>query len=241
LFDLFSYCSDESIRFSLFEQIEFARKSLLHSGSKIKREDFGAGSITGKLDKVSQVAATSLSSPFQCRFLSRLIQFSSAEKVLELGTSLGISAAYFSAGSEEASIVTVEGDQGIHVVASDTLENLSINNVRLIHATFEDYFENYFDSTEKLDIVFIDGNHRKEPLLRYFERLQPAIHEGSILVIDDIYWSKEMQDGWKQLIAHPRITQSVDCFSFGLLFFRNDFMNRQNHKVRLPFIHWRKK
>jgi hypothetical protein len=85
-----------------------------------------------------------------------------------------------------------------------------------------------------LDLIFLDGNHRSEALLQYYRSLRPYIHEHTILVIDDIHWSKDMHDGWSQLTGLPEITQSVDCYHFGLLFFRTDFINKENHLIRLP-------
>jgi hypothetical protein len=43
-----------------------------------------------------------------------------------------------------------------------------------------------------------------------------------------------MTRGWHELINYPEVTQSVDCFHFGLIFFRNDFIGQENHKIRLP-------
>ena len=45
-----------------------------------------------------------------------------------------------------------------------------------------------------------------------------------------------MSDEWKKITALPEVTQSVDCFHFGLLFFKKDFLNRENHCIRLPLM-----
>jgi predicted O-methyltransferase YrrM len=62
-----------------------------------------------------------------------------------------------------------------------------------------------------IDFVYIDGNHRYEPTMKYFDLLMQYSHEGTILVSDDIHWSLEMTQAWKaiekdQLASHLPLT-----------------------------------
>ena len=81
----------------------------------------------------------------------------------------------------------------------------------------------------------MDGNHRSTPLLTYYDQLKNRLHEHTILMVDDIYWSADMQLGWQKLINKKEVTQSVDCFHFGLLFFNKEFLAKENHIIRLPW------
>ncbi|HUR31323.1 MAG TPA: hypothetical protein VMZ69_07810, partial [Saprospiraceae bacterium] len=109
LFQLFTYACDDSIQFPLFNTIEKERELMLKSNEKINRLDFGAGSYDKtnlSSTNLNSVAATALSRPFQCRFMSRLANLSKANTIIEFGTSLGISAAYLSTGSPSGKIIT---------------------------------------------------------------------------------------------------------------------------------------
>jgi len=84
----------------------------------------------------------------------------------------------------------------------------------------------------KLDMVFVDGNHRKEPTLRYFEMLLPMIADTSLIVFDDVHWSVEMEEAWKQICDDQRVMLSVDLFFIGIVFFRTSFKVKQHFNIR---------
>ncbi|MDQ4140835.1 MAG: SAM-dependent methyltransferase, partial [Bacteroidota bacterium] len=68
--------------------------------------------------------------------------------------------------------------------------------------------------------------------LRYFDWCREKATESSIFVFDDIYWSKEMQQAWRQICAHPEVMISVDLFYLGLVFFRKN-QPKQHFTIRI--------
>ncbi len=237
LFDLFTYCCDETKRSATFTAIEIRRKALLSSTEEIKRMDFGAGSLSGPntlISSVSAIAQNALSHPFQCRFLYRMAEFLQPNRILEFGTSLGISVAYLSAGNPAAAIDTVEGDPEVARLANNTLDTLGFINVSVFSSTFQAYIDTSLDQKGEIDLLFLDGHHTSEALLTYYRAIKHKLHAGSIFVVDDIYWSEDMRNGWMELIQYPEVTQSVDCFHFGLIFFKPEFIGQENHKISLP-------
>ncbi|HNR16193.1 MAG TPA: SAM-dependent methyltransferase, partial [Chitinophagaceae bacterium] len=83
-----------------------------------------------------------------------------------------------------------------------------------------------------IDFAFIDGNHRQEPTERYFNQLLPKMHHESILVFDDIHWSSEMEQVWKTIKDHPSVRCTVDLFFIGVVFFRDEFREKQHFSIR---------
>lgn len=238
LFKLFNYSCDDKIIFPEMEKIESLRKKWIHSQETIKGTDYGAGMTNGgkRHDRrISSIARQSLSLPFQCRFLYRLMTLIKPAVCVEFGTSLGITTSYLSYGVDEGKIISIEGDPIIASMAQNIFDELQIKNITSIHSTFEDFIKKDLGNLEKIDFIFLDGNHRAGPLLSYYQALRPHIKSETIIMIDDIYWSSDMNVGWKSLIEMPEVTQSVDCFQFGLLFFSPYFIAKQNHIVRLPF------
>jgi len=237
LFRLFSYMGDEQVKFEKFAAIEILRKKWLHTNDQIVRQDFGSGSsYTGKqkTERISMIAKQALSLPFQCRCMARLVQMEKPAGIVEFGTSLGISAAYLQSGNPHATITTIEGDPELGRLASFTFTDLGMNEIQLIISTFENYLDVHRDDTSSIDMLFLDGNHRSEALLFYYDQLKNRFSSNTIVMVDDIYWSKDMQEGWRKLIAMPEVTQSVDCFQFGILFFRNEFLEKEHHLLQLP-------
>jgi predicted O-methyltransferase YrrM len=84
----------------------------------------------------------------------------------------------------------------------------------------------------RIDLAFIDGNHRKEPTLRYFETILPKTHEGSCIVFDDIHWSSEMEEAWELIRKDERVKLSIDLFFIGIVFFRTEFREKQHFSIR---------
>ncbi len=235
LFEVFTHCCDEHIRSSRFEEIESLRKELMSSSEKIRRMDAGAGSEaigSSETTAVADIARHALSHPFQCRFLYRLALFLQPKNILELGTSLGISTAYLAAANPETNIVTVEGDPNVAQIAGRNFQKLNLLHIDLHTSLFRDYLDSYDQPTP--DLIFMDGHHESSALLTYYDLLKNRFQSHTIIVVDDIYWSKDMTDGWNELIARPEVTQSVDCFHFGLLFFNSDFFGKEHHKIKLP-------
>ncbi|WP_423818437.1 class I SAM-dependent methyltransferase [Salinimicrobium sp. TIG7-5_MAKvit] len=76
--------------------------------------------------------------------------------------------------------------------------------------------------THNFDLLYIDGNHQKEATLSYFEKLLPTVHNNSVMIFDDIHWSKGMEEAWEEIKAHPKVKVSIDTFQWGLVFFRRE-------------------
>lgn len=237
LFRLFTHCCNEHEYPEAYTLIETERVKLKRSPDLISREELGAGSKykadPGK-KRISDIAAHALSLPFQCRFLSRLAGFMEPEFIVEFGTSLGISASYLGVGAPGAFIHTVEGDPNISAVASRVFINLGLNNIALQTLSFNQYIAGLPINHKPIDILFLDGHHTSVATIQYYQALRQYLHSRSIVIVDDLYWSPDMQAGWQNLIALPEVTQSVDCFHFGMLFFNPDFQQKENHIIRLP-------
>ena len=71
-------------------------------------------------------------------------------------------------------------------------------------------------------LLFIDGNHKKKATLEYFQKLLPYVHNDSVMIFDDIHWSKEMEEAWEEIKAHPEVKVTIDTFQWGLVFFRRE-------------------
>ena len=82
------------------------------------------------------------------------------------------------------------------------------------------------------DLIFIDGNHRKIPTLRYFNLLKQHVHPNSLIIFDDIHWSKEMEEAWAEIKEDPQVKVSIDLYQFGMVFFMNDVKQRQSFVLR---------
>ena len=214
VFELNENIFQEKIPFYAFEEIESIRAKLLLSHQKIKVEDHGAGSKKNNTleRRISDIARTALKSPSKAQLLFRLARHLEATKILELGTSLGLTTAYLSKARKSAQIISIEGSKEIAKVAKINFEKLELTNIELIQATFGEALENQLQKLQAVDLVFFDGNHQKIPTLSYFESCLKYAHADSVFVFDDIYWSKEMKESWEIIKQHKSVSLTIDLF-----------------------------
>ena len=205
-----------------YKIVEAQRKKLLGDDSEVSVSDLGAGSHLNKnlTKKVRQIAKNALKAPRLAQLIYRLAKQNNPQNIIELGTCLGITTAYLSKACPAADIVTIEGCPETAKVAYRNFGDLELENVELQVGNFDDLLPHVIEETNTLDFVYIDGNHRKDATLNYFEWCLPKVHDGSLLIFDDIYWSKGMKEAWEDIKAHPQVTVTIDLFWIGLVYFK---------------------
>lgn len=224
VFDLYNKVIRKKEAYYSFAPIEARRKELLKDSSEISIRDLGAGSKTLKSDnrKICDIAKYSVKPEKYSRLIFRLVEHFKPKVILELGTSLGITTSYLSNAAPKAKIITIEGCPSIASVARHTLAGVCCGNVELVVGNFDEVLPSVVRHHKKIDFVFIDGNHRFEPTLKYFICVFDKCHEDSVIIIDDIHWSHEMEEAWRAIKKHPSVTITIDLFHMGLVFFKKD-------------------
>jgi len=207
---------------SEYKNIEAQRKKLFNDDSEITVTDLGAGSHLNKnrVKKVSQIAKNALKSKRLAQLIYRLAENTKPKTAIELGTCLGITSAYLAKANPEAQIITIEGCPQTAGVASNNFKDLDLNNIELHVGNFDLLLPDIIAKQPTLDFVYIDGNHRKDATLNYFKWCLPKVTEDSLLIFDDIYWSKGMKEAWNEIKNHPDVTVTVDLFWIGLVYFK---------------------
>jgi len=56
--------------------------------------------------------------------------------------------------------------------------------------------------------------------------------DSSVIILDDIHWSSDMEEAWSEIKNDPRILLTIDLFFIGLIFFRKDFKIKQHFDIR---------
>ena len=131
----------------------------------------------------------------------------------------------------QAQVVTMEGDENLAALAEQNFKLLSRKNITLVKGPFDIRLPEALSMLQTIDMVYIDGNHRKDPIINYFRRILPFTHEHSIIIIDDIHWSHEMQEAWNEIIQIPEVTVTIDLFQMGIIFFRKE-LSKQHFVLR---------
>jgi predicted O-methyltransferase YrrM len=233
VFDLVSRVMRNKIDQDIVLKIENMRKKNISDERIISVQDLGGGSsrMKSSLRRVSDIAAYSAVPRKYGRLLSNMASEFGKPDIIELGTSLGISTMYMATASPGSVVHTIEGCPSTAEIAKENFEYAGINNVHLINGSFDDIIPELRKKSVKPGLVFIDGNHRKEPTLKYFEEMADLSDKNNVIIIDDIHISEEMEEAWTLIKKHKKVTLTVDIFRMGFVFFREG-MNRYNYVIK---------
>lgn len=212
-----------------FAKIESIRSELKQDQRIIDIQDFGTG--TDRRRRVASIANRSLKSQKYGQLLFRMVNYFDSKNVLELGTSLGVTAAYLASPSTKINCISLEGCPQTAKIATENFKKINIENVKVVVGNIGDTLNHILSEFDSLDFVFFDANHRSEFVLNYFEMCISKVNDNSVMVFDDIYWSEDMEVAWEKIQQHPRVMSTIDLFQVGIVFFNPD-LHKKHYKMR---------
>lgn len=234
LFDFIERVLNDDRQFYVFHQIEKMRRALRGDEKVLTIEDFGAGSASLKTKQraVSSIAQTSLKPKKYSQLFFRMIDYYQPKTILEIGTSLGITTSYLASANLRNQVITLEGSKAIADVAKNIFKKLQLSNVELIEGNFDHTLSAVLEKIPTIDFAFIDGNHRYQPTVDYFMQILAKSTEHSIIILDDIHWSEEMEQAWEWVKEYEAVSMTVDLFFIGIVLLRKEFLKKQHFTIR---------
>ncbi len=232
VYKLLTNCIYDKTRYPEYKIWEAYRKQLMSSHQFLEVKDAGAGSKVFHSAKrsVSDMARLAGSSKRKARLLFRLARYLQAENILELGTHLGLGTMALALAGKDFKVTTIDADENLMFFAREQFKNYGIDNVQWMPGFFDEVLPE-LTSNKKYDLIFLDGNHRGDATLKYVEMLKSAMHDETVLVLDDIHWSGDMEQAWKKLIRDDFFHVSADLFFVGLLVPR-PFQQKEHFIIR---------
>ncbi len=215
------------------KQIELLRKELCYSEKIIQITDFGAGSSINnqKQRKVKDVAKNSAKNAKFGQLLYRICKFYNPQNIIELGTSLGVSACYLAKANSNSKVYTFEGCPKTAAIAKENFKKLNLENIDISVGDFKKTLTPKLEEIKNIDLAFIDGNHQENPTITYFEEILKYANNDSIFIFDDIHWSKGMENAWEYIKAHKKTTLTIDLFFVGIVFIKSE-LSKENFTIR---------
>jgi predicted O-methyltransferase YrrM len=233
---------------SWIDRIEHLRTQMNASTKQITRTDYGAGNpdsnwaqdemragveVTDTLAHISRVVSKPA---FWCLLLFKLIRTMRPSSCLEMGTAVGVSAAYQAAAlrlNRHGSLVTLEGAASLADIARNNFQQLDLDIVEAVVGRFQDTLNDVLTNRQPVDYVFVDGHHDEQATRAYFEQILPFLAEKALLVFDDITWSEGMRRAWNTLVKDRRVDVSVDLGPVGLCIVDSSIAGRRYFSIPL--------
>ena len=253
LFEWVRMVMSDKHAYRIWNDIERVRAQMLTSKEVVEFVDYGSAKKLRSLEndteaaysvelrdtrRVKDIAKRSLAKAKYAQMLFRLVNWLGHQlrkddeglTIVELGTSLGVTTAYMAGVDARDDVYTYEGCEAVAKIARDNWKALGINNIECRIGAING--EILKDCLERVDIAFVDANHTYEASLEYFNVLADKVHEKSVIVMDDIYHSEEMEKAWKEICEDERVTTTIDLYQMGLVFFDKHYWKR-NYRMRL--------
>jgi predicted O-methyltransferase YrrM len=176
-------------------------------------------------------------------FLHLCARALAAETICEFGTAVGISGSYLAlapscrqfygldgsaarldlakATFSRCGIRTTDALRGSFDVAQDVpqgkrLVDLIQAEACLVLGPFEETVPRLLASELRIDLAYVDGDHRRQPTLDIFEQLTRCLRPGALVIFDDIRWTVDMFETWGDLSEWPGFSDTVDVGRMGL-------------------------
>lgn len=231
-----------------FDRIEALRTRLEADPSTLSVTDYGAGSTgdirtatdmeQGVLVERTVMQTCRASKPaFWASILHQIILEYRPSNGLELGTCLGLSAAYQASAMElngNGRLVTLEGADSLAEISTDHLAELGLGKrVDVVAGRFSDTLDGVIAGLEPIDYAFIDGHHDEIATIEYFEQLLPHLADRAVLVFDDTSWTEGMKRAWSKIKSHEAVGLSLDLGAVGICIIDPAITERSNVKLSL--------
>lgn len=202
-----------------------------NDSTPLQIQDYGAmpGHYTKRVLDIAKKAS------IEKRFgalMQRWLKQESMYFVLELGTSLGFGTAYMASAKPDLEIYTLDAAEQVQAYAKSLHNELGYKNITYIEGQFDQTLPHLLKDIPRIDFAYIDGNHTEDATLRYFEWIKPKLHDHSVVVFDDIYWSKGMTAAWERIKADKSVSLSIDLYRQGWIFFSKEKLAKEHFTLR---------
>ncbi len=117
----------------------------------------------------------------------------------------------------------LSNDKSINVLLKSigyfNFKNVLIDNFPAVEKVVGNTFQDIRFDSPKVDLFYTDRMN----VSKLVELLSEGkLHNDSMILIDEIHQTKKKREEWKNLIASPNITVSIDMFRCGALFIRKE-------------------
>jgi predicted O-methyltransferase YrrM len=202
------------------DQILAYRRNLNQSSEEIVTTDYGeSGNSTDGVERTVSVADYAKCDYIDGVILFHLMREFAPGSMLELGTGLGISAAYLGEAAKlngHGTVTTLEGSPPAVEKARETLAELGLTNTTVEQGRFQEILPEVLEQNDSFDFVFIDGHHEKAAAKKYWRMIQPHMSDNGVMVLDDIDSYSGLAEAWNEICAEEGFHGVAEAGSFGI-------------------------
>lgn len=153
------------------------------------------------------------------RFLFKFVRELKPRLCLEVGTCIGISAAYQAKALKlngRGMMFSLEDQEALVSFARYLLENFGLDNVQVIPGLASITLEKVLQEYGPIDYAFIDADHKEDKTLSFFSKIVSHISDGGVIIFDDIWHNLGMIKAWRSIKRDSRVKVSASFLRIGI-------------------------
>ncbi len=213
VFDFIENILEDERDYYFFNTIENYRKNLLSSSTKLK----GTGSKAIFIKK--RVVRTAVSKRVG-QLLFKIANHYKPKRIVELGTSLGISTLYLATPNSKSTTITIEKHPQIGALTQKFFTNLGVKNIEILTGVYEINYQKTLEQVGQPNLVYFNASLSAIELITCFEKGVGDIKPDSIFIISKPYFTKERAANWEKIKTYPVVKLTIDLYQLGIIFFR---------------------
>jgi predicted O-methyltransferase YrrM len=220
IYDLYTTVIRKKKKYYAFDELLAYRRSLAHNKTTVDLVELGAGKKGTQKVIIQDIYHSSCHSKKDTKLLFKLAAEFKPHCMIELGTCLGLSSLYLAKGHTPSTLYTFEGNPDYAQLAKEAFKKYHAKNITLVEGNIHETLAPLIERLPQLDMAYIDAHHDFEPTVHFFKLCLSKCHEDSLIILDDIHWSPQMERAWEYIKQLDEVKQTVDLYQFGLVFFK---------------------
>ncbi|MDH6389108.1 putative O-methyltransferase YrrM [Parabacteroides sp. PFB2-12] len=229
VFHLLTKVIGEKASYYRFKEIELLRKRLLQNNDILVYPNPRRPRKTRKTT-VGELVRKEAITPKTGALLFRLTHHFRSERILQVGSSMGISTLYLTSYAPALSCVSLEPEPALATIAQWVYQEAARTPIDQRTGDFSTQLEAVLQSYDSFDFLFFSGKDEQYDTLEVFNRCKQHLAPTGVCVIDAIHKSKKHLAAWKAICDLPEVTVTLDLYSVGIVFLNPQWYKR-NYKI----------
>lgn len=207
------------------DRLTAAEESRLHAvereRARILRSDSAVAWSGGREESLAWICARASQPAAGARILFHAVATWRPRLALELGTCVGVSAAYQATAQAlngGGRFVGMEAYPELATEARRVWAVCGLNDATVVVGQFSDSLPLFLN--DGCDYAFVDGHHDGHATRQYFDLIAEQAEPGALIVLDDVDYSDGMRGAWQDIQHHADVVASADLGKIGLVVLR---------------------
>jgi predicted O-methyltransferase YrrM len=162
---------------------------------------------------IAEVCRHSSKPPRWCLLLYYLVRALRPTTCVQLGTRLGVSAAYHATAlklNRGGRLLTLESAETLALLASDNFQALELDNIDVATGPVAAALDDAVPDAQTLDYVYFETGLDARQIDEYFRCVVPRLSERAVVVFDRTQAADNVETVWSAIQEDPRIALTVD-------------------------------